>query len=391
MTGKFPSHHARTLFLLLLCGLLLGSAGCDSSGSTLKRAGEQSALLVTVDQVRPSAEYSVQREYVGRVEPARQSQIGFELAGTLLELTVDEGDEVSGGQALAKLDTARLKARLAEAVARLDQALSARQYAERTLERNVEAAEFDGISDQELDVAEDAAVTARARVAAARAGVNSVQVDIDKSILNAPYDAVVVRRRLDEGDTVVPGLPVLDLQELALPEVRVGISGDLVPSLKTGQARQLTINDREVRATIRSVIPVRDPSTRTVDVILQLTQEDSAVPGDLARLQVERNISEDGFWLPVDALAEGDHGLWNAYVAVPLEGRPVATNGATHYLEPRAVEVLHEDGSQVFVRGALTAGELVVTSGLQRVVPNQQVRIAGNGAVANATHAADGS
>jgi hypothetical protein len=139
------------------------------------------------------------------------------------------------------------------------------------------------------------------------------------------------------------------------------------------------------------VIPVRDPSTRTVDVILQLMEEDSAVPGDLARLQVERTISEDGFWLPLDALAEGNHGLWNAYVAVPLEGRSVAANGATHYLEPRVVEVLHEDSSRVFVRGALEAGELFVTNGLQRVVPNQEVRIAGKSAVASTAPEADGS
>jgi RND family efflux transporter MFP subunit len=391
MTEKSVLTHAHTVYLVTLGGLLLGIAGCDSSGGAPKRVEERSALLVSVDELSSSAEYGVQREYVGRVEPVRQSQIGFELGGTLLELTADEGDEISGGQAVARLDTARLEAQLAEAAAMLDQALSARRYAERTLQRNAEAAEFEGISKQELDVALDAANAARAQVAAARAQVNSVQVDIDKSLLHAPYDAIVVRRRLDEGDTVAPGLAVLDLQERALPEVRVGISGDLVPSLRPGQARQLTINAREVRATIRTVIPVRDPSTRTVDVILQLMEEDSAVPGDLARLQVERTISEDGFWLPLDALAEGNHGLWNAYVAVPLEGRSVAANGATHYLEPRVVEVLHEDSSRVFVRGALEAGELFVTNGLQRVVPNQEVRIAGKSAVASTAPEADGS
>jgi len=391
MTGKSRSNHAPVSFLLLLHGVLLGSAGCDSSGGTPRLPEERSALLVTVDDVLPSAEYTVQREYAGRVEPARQSKVGFELTGTLLELTVDEGDEIPAGRILARLDTARLDARLAEAEAMLEQALSAQQYAERTLTRNVEAAGFDGVSEQELDVARDAANAARARVAAAQAGVNSVQVDIGKSVLNAPYDAIVIRRRLDEGDTVAPGLAVLELQERALPEVRIGISGDLVPSLTPGQPRQLTIDAREVPATIRTVIPVRDPSTRTVDVILQLTEELSAVPGDLARLQVERTISEDGFWLPVDALAEGNHGLWNAYVAVPLEGGPISTNGATHYLEPRAVEVLHEESSQVFVRGAMEAGELFVTSGLQRVVPNQEVRVAGKDAVLNTTLAVDGS
>jgi len=389
MTGKTTRNPLHRATLLLILGSLLPAA-CDSSRGASERARENSALAVTVEHAVPANEYTVRREYLGRVEPARQSQVGFELGGTLFELTVEEGDAVAAGENLARLDTARLEARLAEAEAMLNQALSARQYADRTLERSIGAAEFDGISGQELDVARDNAATAAARVAAARAGVNSVQVDLGKSVLTAPYDAVVVRRRLDEGQPVAPGQAVLDLQELAPAEVRIGTSGDLAASMLPGQSRQLLIGTRKVRATVRSVIPLRNPSTRTVDVILQLAENSAAVPGDLARLQVEQTIAEDGFWLPIGALAEGSRGLWVAYAAVPLAARPDSMNGATHYLEPRPLEVIYQDTSHVFVRGALDSGDRVVTGGLQRVVPNQEVRIVEETA-AHVEHEEDGS
>jgi multidrug efflux pump subunit AcrA (membrane-fusion protein) len=200
-------------------------------------------------------------------------------------------------------------------------------------------------------------------------------VDIDKSSLAAPYDATVVLRHYDEGQIVAPGQAVLTIQEFAAPEVRIGVAGDFAAALAVGDEQDLLIDDREVRAMVRSILPRRNPATRTVDIIFSLADENGAMPGDLARLSLEETISENGYWLPISALAEGGRGLWTAYVAVPLERGAVESTGATHILEPRAVEILYEDTSQVFVRGALAPDDRFVTGGLQRVVPNQQVRL----------------
>ena len=346
----------------------------NSSGADV-RADEPSALLVRVQHAVAVSEYTVMREFIGRVEATRQSQVGFELAGEVLELMVDEGDSVTAGTRLAQLDTARLEARLAETRASLDQAMSAQQFAQRSFTRNQEAADFDGISAQELDLARDAANAARAGLAVAKARVNRVLVDIAKSRITAPYDAVVVARRVDEGEIVHAGQPVLSLQELAAPEVRIGISGDLIDAIEPGQIKQVTIANRTVDAAVRAVLPVRDPSTRTIDVILQLTDNAGAVPGDLARFEVEQTVLEEGYWLPTDALAEGGRGLWIAYVAMPLHSGSIPSTGATHFLQPRSVELLYEEVERVLVRGALSPGDVYVTSGLQRIVPQQEVRV----------------
>lgn len=367
--------------LKLLAFLMTGAAvmalpGCEVGNSAPVGEGEKSALLVDVETAVPVSGYSVQREFVGRVEATRQSEVGFEFGGELMTVTVDEGDEVAAGQVLAVLDTARLEARLAEAEAALAQAISARDLASRSYDRAAEASAEGAVAGQELDIALEAANSARAGVSAATARLNTVKVDLEKSRLLAPYDAVVVDRRADEGNIVAAGFPVLHLQELVAPEIRIGVAGELADSIAPGDPKVVTIGGKEQQAVVRAVLPVRDPATRTVDVILGLHDSSTAVPGDLARLSVAQVIDEDGYWLPTNALAEGSRGLWIANIVRPLDGVEIASNGATHIVEPRALEVLYKKGDSVFVRGALSAGEQFVTTGTQRIVPYQQVRVA---------------
>lgn len=383
MTTRNSVSYSKILVFLVVAAAATSLAGCQDATSAVGADTERSALLVAVDRADLADHYTIEREFVGRIEARRQAQVGFELGGELLAVSVDAGDAVALGSVLARLDTERLEARLAEAQATLDQALSASEFAARSLERNRIAAEFEGISAQELDLAIDAANAADAGVSAARARVNSVRVDISKSELKAPFDAVVVARRLDEGQIVSPGQPVLDLQDVAAPEARIGIAGDLARNVAPGESHTLLIDGRPNAATVRAVLPVRDPTTRTVDVILTLNG-DGALPGDLARLPLAQTITANGFWMPIAALAEGNRGLWTAYVAMPIEGGVVAASGATHYLQPRAVEILYEATEAVYVRGALADGDLYVTGGLTRVVPNQQVRL-------DADRLADGS
>jgi RND family efflux transporter MFP subunit len=352
-------------------------AGCQVGNSAPTAAQERSALLVDVDAATPATEYTVEREFIGRVEPTRQSQVGFELAGELQQALVDEGDTVTSGEVLARLDTARLQARLAEVQAAVDQAVSASEFADRTHERRQEAAVSGGISEQAVDAALDAANSARAALAAAKARLNSVEVDLAKSNLTAPYDAVVIARNTDEGNIVAAGQAVLHLQESAAPEVRIGVSGELAATIARGDTYSLQIGANRIDATVRAVLPLRDPSTRTVDVILQLADTRAAYPGDLARMSVRQRVAEAGFWLPVTALAEGSRGLWTTNVVLPIKASDIASNGATHTIEQRSVEILYKQGSRVFVRGAIAAGDQYVTGGLQRIVPNQQVRVAG--------------
>ncbi len=358
------------IFVAIAAAMVLAACGQDDPAAN---ARAQEILRVAVTPLEASDEYTVTSTFAGRVEAPRRSQLGFELGGELVDVRVDEGDAVKAGAVLAALDQDRLDAARREAQAALDQAQAQQALATNTLERSEAAVAFNGISDQELDQARQAAATSQAAVDAAAARVRRLDLDIRKSTLRAPYDARVIARMADEGEILAAGRPVLTLQESGNREVRIGVTRDIAATLATGQLETLDVGGVQVAATLTAIVPARNPATRTVDVVYELNT-DSVFPGDLARLARSRSLPESGYWLPLGALAEGSRGLWSAYVATPLPTKDA--DGATHALSARAVEVIHQAGDRLYVRGAIEPGELYVTSGLQRVVSGQTVRIA---------------
>lgn len=324
--------------------------------------------------VSESSGYEQLSSYTGRVEALLDSALGFEVGGLLSSVSVDEGRRVGEGELLARLDTARLEARRAEAAAALDSVRADLKLAESTLVRTQDAFSYKGVSQQQLDEARQQVTSLQAsqRVAAAR--LDSIDVDLAKAELRAPFDGVVTGRFADPGEVLNPGQPMMQLQSDRPPEVRIGVAPGVAAELVAGDSYELLINGRQWPASLKAVIPRRDTSTRTVDALFELAEANVAVrPGDLARLDTTTRIDTPGFWVPLTALIEGPRGLWQVLVAETQ----APGDGVDYRLVTRTLEVLHADGNRAYVRGTLAAGELLVSDGLDRVVQGQAVRLSG--------------
>ncbi len=366
---------ARRLTLLLVIGLLAVMAGLAIDIPADSTAATMSDSAVTVAAIEPAAEtgYPLQRRFIGRVEALRTSAVGFESGGLLTQIAFDEGERVLAGEVLARLDSARLAAKRVELVAAHKAAKAKLELAEQTLRRLEKVIERGLASDQQLDEAREQVRTAAAELELARARIGAIDVDIAKSQLIAPFDAVITRRYMDEGKVVAIGEPVLELQETRNAEIRVGVAGPLVSVLSKGQTFPVTVNAARVEASIKTVLPVRGAATRTVDVILALKNPpDHLRDGDLVSLHLAEEVHEPGYWLPLDALTESIRGLWTAYTLMPAQ----AGSAATHEVVPQVVEILHAEADRVYVRARLPDKPLVVSQGVQKVVPGQLVRIA---------------
>jgi len=307
---------------------------------------------------------------VGKVEAARSSELGFELAGTVRALTVDEGQRVEAGQLLGELDTARLEAQKNELEAALEEARASRRLAAVTFERAGRLEKSGAVSKQRLDEAKRQIDSAEAAVALIEAQKASVEVNFTKSQLRAPYAGIVAERRADEGSVLNAGMPVFRILESEHLEVRAGLAPSAASELSVGQEVELSDSmGRHLVSKVDRILPGRDETTRTVDVILLVEDENSSLrDGDLIQVILRREIREEGFWVPRTSLTESVRGLWAAYVLVPDERDGVFA------AERRQIEIMYQTGDRLFVRGALRDGEQVVVDGLQRVVPGQRVR-----------------
>jgi RND family efflux transporter MFP subunit len=367
------THYPRWLLIgaLLLAGSAVlavrGGARDPSNGEAPRR------LAVTAIPVEPQSGYRRAERFVGRVEFAQASDVSFELGGQVARIPVDEGDTVQAGSVLAELDTARLRARRAELVALRAEAQARLELTRLRDRRARHLLAEDVIAPQRADDARLEAAANEAALARVSAQIDTIDVDLAKSTLRAPFAGEVAVRHVDAGVVVEAGRPVVRLLETARPEARIGVARDVATALTEGESVELRIQDAWIAGHVLAVLPERHSETRTVAVRIALDATDAPLrDGDLAELTWSQAVETAGFWLPRAALTEGSRGLWAAYVAVP-DSDP---ERADHRLDRRPVEALYQTSERVYVRGALRAGDIVVQDGVHRLVPGQLVQLA---------------
>jgi RND family efflux transporter MFP subunit len=320
---------------------------------------------VTAMQVAFSDGYSVARRFTGQIEAASQTDLGFEIGGRVTEVLVEEGDVVDAGTVLARLDTAALIPERAALEANLAALAADAELARLTLVRNDALTERGFRSVAAQDDARLTLVRAEAGMASVRAQIAGVDVRLDKSVLVAPFAARIGARLADPGQTLAAGQRVLVLFHAGPAQARIGLPPDLAAALTIGDAVQVDLGGAGFEAHIAQIRPDLDPSTRNQAVVLTLPASAAPVLGDTVTLMLAQSVQEAGFWAPLSALREGVRGSWSvmAVETTPEGDRTV----------PAAVEVIHSDGAQVFLRGALPPGARIVAEAPDRVAPGQLV------------------
>ncbi|MBR0679292.1 HlyD family efflux transporter periplasmic adaptor subunit [Roseomonas eburnea] len=221
---------------------------------------------------------------LGAVEARILSRVGFEVAGTLVEVLADHGDRVAAGAPLARLASASQEARVARAEAALLSADAAAQRAEAQRERaeallaqrlatarrrrelasrgvgspeSAELAETEAAAAQaDLAVNRADAAVARALQAEARANLRAERTTLDKHTLRAPFDALVITRAREAGAALNPGEAVFTLVApdsiWALAYVDEGRAGDIA----LGQPAIVTLRSRPGRRMRAEVVRI---------------------------------------------------------------------------------------------------------------------------------------
>lgn len=340
--------------------------GSDTIAARAERApvaAEIPPIPVAVVPFELAERYPVRTEYSGRVEARRRVDLGFEAGGTVAEILAEEGDHLSKGDVVARLDTRALDAsRMAEMATR-DALLAEVELAELTADRRKALVATNAVTPQSYDEARLAVARLTAQVAAAEARIAGIDVALSKAVITAPFDATVGTRTLDEGATAGAGQAILSLIEVGAPEFRAGLPADLAVTLSRGDEVQAVLNGAPVTARVDSLRDDIDPVTRTMTVTFALDGAANYPDGTLGRVTLERSAEARGTWVPAAALSEGLRGLWTIYVAEEGMARR------------EAVELLHTEGDRAYVRGALPDAGLVVAGGPHRLTDGQPITL----------------
>jgi len=310
--------------------------------------------------------YRVIERFAGRVEAARQARLGFERGGLVVAVQVEEGDMVSTGEVVARLDTALLQADRDRLAAQQRQVQANLELARLTLERQRTLQAQGHASSQRLDEARLSSSALEAELAAVTANIRSIDINLEKATLRAPFAGTIAARWVDEGTVVAAGAPVVELLESGRRQARIGVSPEVAEAIDRGADYEIRYRDRVLAVKAAAARPDMAPGTRTLPLLFDLVGPDRVPFGEVVELRVAREIGAPGFWLPLAALTEGERGLWSVSLADGDGEAPARISRA-------AVVVVHVDGDRVFVRGTLRDGDRVVVGGAEQVSPGQVV------------------
>lgn len=224
---------------------------------------------LAVEVARVEEDVAIQVYGLGTVEGRVVSDLGFEVANTLIELHADHGDRVAEGDVLARLHqteqealVAKAAATVSQAAADLERARARVERAEAVLEqkeavnrrrqdlarRNVVSVEAAEEAQMEVQVATAELAVARSEVAVAEAALGNVraqheleEVMLAHHTLTAPYDAVVVQRHEELGTVLASGEPVFTLLDPDTVWVLAYVDEARAGGLRIGQPAEIRL------------------------------------------------------------------------------------------------------------------------------------------------------
>lgn len=198
----------------------------------------------------------VAAELPARLAWSQRTALSLPVSGTVAQVRVQVGSRVRKGEVLLALDTTAFRAQVAEARASVALAEAEEKDAKRNLDRIEELYDRTVIAATELEQAQLRHARAASQLAAARARLAAAQKQLDDAVLKAPFDAWVVARQVEPGQTVAAGLqpPVLLVvaragEMLALAHAPLETIGGMRP----GQEVKVAVGDKTYSGRVRTL------------------------------------------------------------------------------------------------------------------------------------------
>ena len=322
-----------------------------------------------------TVEATITNTRAGTVKAHRRTRLSPESGGMAVAIPYDEGEQVKKGEVVLELDSSVQRAALAlgqrevdAADARRNQACVQAELAHRELARfrklhqdRIVAEDVLDQSQSASDAADAACAAAAADVERARASVRMAQVELDKTVLRAPFDGVVAQISIELGEWTSPSPPALPIPPVIdlIDQTSIYVSAPMdevdAAKLTAGLRGRVTVDSHrghEFWGTVVRVSPYvldLEAQNRTVEIDVELDDQTLSAtlrPGTSADVEVVLETRENTLRVPTSSLYEGDQ-------VMVVEGERLAS---------RKVEVGLKNWNWTEVRGGLEPGELIVTT-----------------------------
>jgi RND family efflux transporter MFP subunit len=351
--------NSRISTLALAAGVVFFAFGAAAEAPPQEEPG------VVVEVAKASVARVAPRRWVpGGVVSRNDARLATSAAGRL-EYVAEVGTRVREGERVAKLEDESVKLRVDDAKAEVARIESQRQMTERQVQRLEKVGST--ISQTQLDEVRSQLGVLTAQLQQAQVRQRAAQHDLDQTELRAPFAGVVTERLAQRGEYVATGAAIAHLVDTVHVEARVQAPLTLVGLVRPDMELPVQIADRQIKANVRTVVPVGEERSRQFELRLVLANNALSV-GTAIEVGLPEREAAESLVVPRDA------------IAVRQDGNYVMRVRSDNTAEKVAVTSVATDGDLVTIRGPVTAGDLVVVRGVERLQHGQKVTVLGRAA-----------
>jgi RND family efflux transporter MFP subunit len=280
---------AALLLLTLVAGI--GAAVAFRMVKKAEEGKEKDRAVPVALEFSPGDLASVESRELGRwlavsgtMLPVRQATVKSKVSGDVRQITVREGEAVTAGQVLVKVDTADLDAKLLERQGQLESARAQLAMAEKNLGNSQKLLKQSFISQNAFDDSESKHKVTQGSVKSAEAQVRLAENALKDAVAVAPLSGVVAKRHVQPGEKVAFDAPLVTVVDLRDMELQALIPAVDIPEIKPGMTVSLTVDgfgERKFTGRIERIAPSTEAGTRAILVYVGIPNADAALRGGM--------------------------------------------------------------------------------------------------------------
>ncbi|ECF5954007.1 multidrug efflux RND transporter subunit MdtA [Salmonella enterica subsp. salamae] len=312
---------------------------------------------------------------LGTVTAANTVTVRSRVDGQLIALHFQEGQQVNAGDLLAQIDPSQFKVALAQAQGQLAKDNATLANARRDLARYQQLAKTNLVSRQELDAQQALVNETQGTIKADEANVASAQLQLDWSRITAPVSGRVGLKQVDVGNQIsssdTAGIVVITQTHpidliFTLPESDIAT---VVQAQKAGKTLAVEAWDRTnshklSEGVLLSLDNQIDPTTGTIKIKARFTnQDDTLFPNQFVNARMLVDTEQNAVVVPAAAVQMGN------------EGHFVWVLNDENNVSKKRVKIGIQDNRNVVISAGLSAGDRVVTDGIDRLTEGAKVEV----------------
>lgn len=364
-------------------GLLLAFSlvGCSS-----KKPIQQAPQAVQAEKIHNDAAASIGGlRFSAVVTPDAQVPLSFRIPGYVVSLKqirgqdghlrdVAEGDRIGKGAVLVQIRSSEYQDKVHQASSQAAAAEAIAQKAELDFERARRLYDSQSITKPDFDAARAQYDSTRNQLQAARAQTSEAQVALHDTAVVAPFDGDIVKKAVEMGSFVGPGLPVFTMAKTDVVKIVIGVPDTSMRAIKLGQPVEVAIDafpSRTFQARISRVASAADTTTRNFEVEVAIPNRDHLLKvGMIGSLQLPAAGAESqqsALQVPLSAIVQAKEGRYGVFVVSRSNGEQLAML--------HSVELGQVIGNDIKVVSGLVPGEEVITTGANLLKDGQRVEV----------------